>query len=170
MQLRVLAAGIILLALFTVTPALLSAQEPHDPIAGVTGGPIGQGQPDIAPGHILSLRRVVFEQGGYVSTHHHSGPLVLYVESGALHYRVVEGEAEIFRGELFKAGAGTPVPSDRLGPGDEAVLEAGNWLYEAGLVHSVRNEGSKPAVVWLSALWAADQPSTIFHEEATPAP
>ncbi len=169
MRLSVLAAGIILLALFTVTPALLRAQQ-TEPISGVAGGPIGQGQPEIAPGHTLSLRRVVFEPGGYVSTHHHPGPLVLYVESGALHYRVVEGKVEIFRGELFKAGAGTPVPSERLGPGDEAILEAGNWLYESELVHSARNEGSEPAIVWLAALRAADQPSTIFHEEATPAP
>ncbi|MGH2557613.1 MAG: hypothetical protein ACRDJH_01005 [Thermomicrobiales bacterium] len=75
------------------------------------------------------------------------------------------------RGELYAAGEGTATPTEQLGPGDETVLYAGDWLYEdGGVVHEAHNAGSEPAVVWLAALWAADEPGTIFHEEATPAP
>jgi quercetin dioxygenase-like cupin family protein len=167
----ILTAGLALIALFGVAPALLGAQQ-SEPISGVGGGPIGQGQPKVAPGHILSLRRAIFEPGGYVATHHHSGPLVLYVESGELTYGpVATGDVENVRGELYEAGEGTPIPTERLGVGDETVLQAGDWLYEGSdVVHSVRNDAGAPAVVWLAALWATDQPGLIFHEDATPAP
>ncbi len=162
---------IVILALVGVAPALLAARQ-TEPISGVSGGAIGQGAPAIAPGHTLSLRRAVFEPDGYVSTHHHPGPLVLYIESGELNYGpIVEGQVDVVRGELYAAGEGTVTPTEQLGPGDETVLRSGDWLYEdGGVVHEAHNAGSEPAVVWLSALWASDEPGTIFHEQATPTP
>lgn len=157
---------LVMIALVGIAPALIAARQ-TEPIAGVEGGAIGQGAPAAAPGHTLSLRRAVFAPDGYVSTHHHPGPLVLFVESGELTYGpIVEGQVEIVRGELYAAGEGTVTPTEQLGPGNETVLRSGDWLYEeGGVVHEARNAGSEPAVVWLSALWTTDEPGTIFHEE-----
>ena len=131
------------------------------PIVGVTVSLLGTGQPEAAPGHDLALRRFVFEPGGSVADHHHPGALVLYVESGALTYAVVEGAVEVRRA----AQGGTPGPTDRLGPGDETVLDAGDSLFEQGVVHSARNDGDEPAVVWVSSVAEGGQPFTVFHEE-----
>ena len=135
------------------------------PIVGVTVGLLGAGQPEAAPGHDLALRRVVFEPGGSIANHEHPGALVLYVESGALTYAVVEGTVEVQR-----AGQdGTPGPTEQLGPGDETVLDPGTSLFEQSVVHSARNDGDEPAVVWVSSVIETGQPFTLFHEGmATP--
>jgi quercetin dioxygenase-like cupin family protein len=162
----VLTTFLVMIGLASVAPPLFAARQ-SEPIAGVGGGAIGQGSPAVGPGHTLSLRRAVFEPDGYVSTHHHPGPLVLFVETGELSYGpIVEGRVEVVRGEIYAAGEGTVTPTEPLGPGDETVLRSGDWLYEdGGVVHEAHNAGSEPAVVWLSALWANDEPGTIFHEE-----
>src|SRR5687767_8772213 len=49
---------------------------------GVSGGAVGSGEPEMAPGYLLSLRRGVFEPGGIVPLHQHPGALVIYIESG----------------------------------------------------------------------------------------
>ncbi len=137
------------------------------PIVGVTVSLLGAGQPDAAPGHELASRRLVFEPGGSVANHHHPGALVLHVESGALTYAVVEGAVEVRR-----AGRdGTPGPTDRLGPGDETVLNAGDSLFEQSVIHSARNDGDEPTVVLVSSVIESGQPFTLFHEETgTPTP
>ena len=80
---------------------------------GVGGGPVGSGEPAAAPGHVLSLRRGIFEPGGVVPFHHHPGALVLWVESGELTYVVAEGEAQVTRATVD----GTPGPTEAVGPG-----------------------------------------------------
>lgn len=166
MRAKAILLPLLVVGLLGLMPALIVAGQAEEPIAGVSGGAIGEGELAAMPGSILSLRRAVFEPGGYVSTHHHTGPLILYVESGELTYPIVEGDVEIHRG----VDEGTPAASERFGSGEEPVLGAGDWLFEDGIVHGARNDGDTPAVVWLAAVWAADQPGTIFHEEATPAP
>ena len=91
---------------------------------------------------------------------------MVHVESGELTYTVIEGTVQVQRA----ATAGTPGPTEAVGPGQETVLRAGDWLFEQGVVHSVRNDGSEPTVVLVMALTAADQPFTVFHEMGTPAP
>lgn len=139
---------------------------PAAPIVGVTAGLLGAGQPKAAPGHELALRRLVFEPGGGIADHHHPGALVVYVESGALTYAVVEGAVEVRRAEV----GGTPGPTDQLGPGDETVLTAGASLFEQGVTHSARNDGEEPAVVWVSSVIENGQSFSVFHADtATPA-
>jgi quercetin dioxygenase-like cupin family protein len=132
---------------------------------GVSGGAVGSGEPVVAPGYLLSLRRGVFELGAIVPLHHHPGALVIYVESGELTYTVSEGEALATRA----AEEGTPAPSERIGPGDAALLRPGDAVYEEGVVHVTQNLGNEPAVIWIAALTATDEPLTQFHEMATPA-
>ena len=133
---------------------------------GVSGGAVGSGEPDAAPGHILSLRRGIFEPGGIVPLHHHPGALVIYVESGELTYTVSEGEALVTR----VAPEGTPAPTERFGPGTAAVLRPGDVVYEEGVVHVTENLGDEPAVIWISALTATDEPLTQFHDAAMATP
>jgi len=127
-------------------------------VVGVTIGLLGAGQPAAAPGHALELRRVVFEPGGSIADHVHPGALVLFVESGALTYAVAEGEVEIQRA----AQPGTPGPTERLGAGDETVLNAGDSLFEQSVAHSARNDGDEPAVVLVSSVAETGEPFTVF--------
>jgi quercetin dioxygenase-like cupin family protein len=138
------------------TPAIASV--------GVSGGAVGSGEPEAAPGQLLSLRRGVFEPGGIVPLHHHPGALVIYVESGTLTYSVHEGEAVLTRA----AAEGTPAATERIGPGIAVQLRPGDVVYEEGVAHVTENLGDEPAVIWIAALTATDEPLTQFH--ATPAP
>jgi quercetin dioxygenase-like cupin family protein len=133
---------------------------------GVGGGAVGGGEPAFAPGYLLSLRRGIFEPGGIVPLHHHPGALVIYVESGALTYTVSEGEALVTR----VAAEGTPAPTERLGPGDAALLQPGDVVYEEGVVHVTENLGEEPATIWIAALTATNEPLTQFHEMAMATP
>lgn len=147
-------------------PAPAMQATPAIESVGVSGGAVGSGEPAFAPGHLLSLRRGVFEPGAIVPLHHHPGALVIYVESGSLTYTVSEGEALLTRA----SDAGTPAPSSRLGHGDAALLQPGDVVYEEGVVHVTENLGEEPAVIWIAALTATDEPLTQFHEMATATP
>ncbi len=133
---------------------------------GVKTDVLGSGQPDAASGQALAGRRNTYEPGGFTPAHHHPGALVVHIESGELTYTVIEGTVQVHRA----ATAGTPGPTEEVSSGQETVLSAGDWLFEQGVVHAVRNEGSEPTVVLSMALTAADQPFTVFHEVGTPAP
>ena len=126
---------------------------------GVTTDILGMGQPDAAPGQTLVGRRNTYEPGGFTPAHHHPGALVVHVESGELTYTVIEGNVQVQRATT----AGTPGPTEELGPGQETVLLAGDWVFEQGVVHSVRNDGSAPTVALVTALTATDEPYTVFH-------
>ena len=147
-------------------PATARQATPAVGSVGVGGGAVGSGEPQTAPGQLLSLRRGVFEPGGIVPLHHHPGALVIYVEAGELTYTVSEGEAIVTR----VAETGTPAPGERIGPGDATLLRPGDAVYEEGVVHVTENLGDKPAVIWIAALTAVDEPLTQFHEMATPPP
>ena len=53
---------------------------------GVTAEVLGSGQPSVAPGHELSLRRITIAPGGGIPAHTHPGALVIYLESGTWGY------------------------------------------------------------------------------------
>ncbi|MGH2615761.1 MAG: cupin domain-containing protein [Thermomicrobiales bacterium] len=151
---------------FHTAPTTAIQATPTIGSVGVGGGAVGSGEPEFAPGYLLSLRRGIFEPGGIVPLHHHPGALVIYVESGTLTYTVSEGEALVTRA----AQEGTPSPAERLGPGAAALLQPGDAVYEEGVVHVTENLGDEPAVIWIAALTAADEPLTQFHELAMATP
>jgi quercetin dioxygenase-like cupin family protein len=49
----------------------------------------------------------------------------------------------------------------------ETTLRAGDAVFEQGVTHVSRNDGSSPVVLWIAALSESDQPLTVF-EQATP--
>jgi quercetin dioxygenase-like cupin family protein len=146
-----------------------TAQDSTPPVesVGVGGGAVGSGEPSIVPGYLLSLRRGIFEPGGIVPLHHHPGALVIYVESGVLTYTVSEGEALVTR---VVDDGGTPGPAETVGPGDATDLMPGDVVYEDGVVHVTENLGNEPAVIWIAALTALDEPLTQYHETASATP
>ena len=160
--------AVALLGLLALGRPITAAQDATPPPAsvGVTTQILGSGRPDAAPGQSLGARRNTFAPGGFVPPHMHPGALVLHVEVGELTYTVIEGTVQIQRA----ASAGTPGPTEQLGPGQETVLRAGDWLFEQGVVHSARNATSGETVVLVASLTAADMPFTMFHEMGTPAP
>lgn len=147
--------------------SLLGAQEATPtPVSsvGVSGGALGQGEPEAAPDHVLWLRHATFEPGGYVPLHHHPGALVLSVESGSLLYAVEEGVATVTR----KGTDGSPGATEAIGPGEETTINAGDSVFEQGVLHTAINEGDEPTKLLIAALAVADEPFTQYHEDARP--
>ncbi len=135
-------------------------------VADVTVTRLGHGLPTAADGQELTLLRVTFAPGGSIGGHVHPGALTLSIESGALVYAVVEGEAEVQRAAVD----GTPVPAESLTAGQETTLNPGDWVFEQGIVHTARNDGAEPAVVLVAGLMRAGEPFTQCHDaHATPA-
>ena len=153
------------LGLFAFAPSRLDARQATPStacISGVTVEPLGVGQPTAADGQELKLLRVTFAPGGSIGMHTHPGALTLSIESGALTYAVVDGEADVVRA----SSDGTPAPPERLTSGDETILRPGDWLFEQGIVHSARNEGTEPTEVLIAGLMTAGEAFTQCHEEA----
>ena len=157
--------AVVLLGLLALSGLIAVAQDATPTASvGVTTDILGNGQPSTAPGEALGMRRNTFEPGGFVPPHMHPGALVLHVESGELTYTLIEGTVQIQRA----ATAGTPGPTEELGPGQETVLRAGDWLFEQGVVHSARNATTDETVVLVASLTTADMPFTVFHQMGTP--
>lgn len=160
--------AVTLLGLLALGRLITVAQDATPPPAsvGVTTQILGGGQPDAAPGEALGMRRNTFAPDGFVPAHMHPGALILHVESGELTYTLIEGTVQIQRATTD----GTPGATEELGPGEETVLRAGDWLFEQGVVHTARNATSGETVVLVASLTAGDMPFTVFHEMGTPAP
>jgi quercetin dioxygenase-like cupin family protein len=134
-------------------------------VSDVTVTRLGHGLPSAAEGLELTLLRVTFAPGGSIGAHIHPGALTLSIESGALAYTMLDGHAEVQRAPV----EGTPVPTEMLAAGQEAILNPGDWLFEESMVHMARNDGTEPAVVLVSGLMRAGEPFTQCVEwPATP--
>ena len=156
---------LVALGLLAIAPARIGAHQSTPStgcISDVTVQPLGRGQPSAAAGKELTLLRVTFAPGGSIGLHGHPGSLTLSIESGALTYAVVDGEADVVRA----SSDGTPAPPERLTSGDETVLRPGDWLFEQGIVHSARNDGTEPTEVLVAGLMTAGEAFTQCHEEA----
>ena len=160
--------------------AVLAARGPHafaqaDPSmppgsVGITVEALGNGQPTLAPGYALGLIRLTWESGATLNTHRHAGASLLYIESGAMTYTLLEGTATVSRAAEGDATPGGAAATEPMSAGEEVVLEAGDTLFEdADVVHTARNAGDAPIVVLIANLISTDEPAPIFMEEATPA-
>ncbi len=119
------------------------------------------------PGMLLQLYRVTIAPGAVVPPHIHAGQLIVAIESGTAAYTILDEEGESGRGQF-----GTPTATDVITAGTEVMLGPGEWiLEEPGIVHTVRNPGDEPLVLFVSALTAADQPllQPMAMDMATPA-
>jgi quercetin dioxygenase-like cupin family protein len=107
--------------------------------AGITKETLGQGTSAVAPDRVLLLARRTFAPGADSGAHPAPGPVVLYVESGAVAFAVQDGAALVTR-----AGSTT---TESVAAGSEVTLNTGDAVsYDQGVVHDVYNEGKVPAV------------------------
>jgi quercetin dioxygenase-like cupin family protein len=121
---------------------------------------LGAAQPASAAGQSLVLVRALFGVGGGIGPHTHPGTLIVAVESGQFGVTLEEDSA--MHMVVMRAGdeAGTPAAEEMLIPGQEAVLEPGDWFIETGMVHSARTVGDEPVEVTFTGLVEAGQPVT----------
>jgi mannose-6-phosphate isomerase-like protein (cupin superfamily) len=138
-----LVAALLLLmgALLATSAHIAGAQGSATPAAGagITKETLGQTMSAVAPDRVLLLARRTFAPGADSGAHPAPGPVVLYVESGAVTFSVTDGTALVTR-----AGATT---QESVTAGNEVTLNQGDEVsYDQGVVHDVYNEGSVPAV------------------------
>jgi quercetin dioxygenase-like cupin family protein len=120
---------------------------------------LGAAQPADAEGQALVLVRAFFGVGGGIGPHTHPGTLVVSVESGSFGV-TLEEESDMEMTVMRSGDAGTPAAAEPLSPGQEAVLNPGDWFIETGMIHSARTVGDEPVTVTFTGLVAAGQPVT----------
>ena len=110
--------------------------------------------PEVSPGHELSLARVVIPAGENLAVHVHPGPQLAWIAEGTLTYSVDEGSVYVYR------NAGTPDEvEETIGPGQTTELRPGDSVIEpTGVVHSSRNAGDEPVVIFLATLFEEGAP------------
>jgi quercetin dioxygenase-like cupin family protein len=125
---------------------------------------LGNAQPAAAEGQTLVLVRAMWAPGGGIGPHTHPGTLVISVESGQFGFTLAEdqmaGEMTVMR----SGEPGTPAVPEPMTPGQEVVLEPGDWVVETGMVHSARAVGDEPVSVVFSGLATTGQPLTTCVE------
>jgi len=120
---------------------------------------INSGRPGNAPGNVFELVRVTIPPGATIAAHSHPGMQIILIESGAVQYSVIRGAVKIRRAALSDGTAG---PVEIVRAGQTAEVDAGDSFIETrGMVHSVMNEGTVPAVILASSLFDADEPANI---------
>lgn len=160
----VFAAG----SLLGVAPAKLDARQ-ATPV-GVTRQRLGGGESAETPGFELVLARRTFALGATTAPgDRNSGPVVLFAEAGTIGFTVVEGAAVVTRVTAGTTAAGTPAPTETIGPGAEAILNQGDSVfYDTGVLHVVRNAGDVEAVSSEARLPAVEE--TPAAGTAAPSP
>jgi quercetin dioxygenase-like cupin family protein len=172
-ELRARVVALVILVAFGASVAgyAVSAQEATPAATPASGASavrevIGGGTPEDAPEDVLNLVRYVIEPGAKLPPHTHPGMQVNVVESGTLHYVVVEGTVTYLRA----ADAGNPDAAQTLTSGQEIDFYPGDTFTEPeGMVHYGENRTTRSIILYTASLFDADAPpSTIV--EATPAP
>jgi hypothetical protein len=138
-------------------------------------GLLGRLDSEVAPGQALSLVRVVIPVGGSVAPHTHPGETVWHLESGAVGFTLLDGEARLVRAVAGAPAAATPTAAEEAIPvGAELTLGAGDTVYYDGsALQRERNLGDGAAVVLVASLRGVDAPLRQMAEgaaAATPAP
>lgn len=139
-KLLVLMVILLLSAALSAVPAIAGAQgKPAAPANGITQVTLGKGATAVAPGRTLLLNRRTFAPGADSGAHPAPGPVVLYVESGYVGFKVIDGEAAVTWGSSAKTEPIVAGSEEKLMPGDEVSSDQ-------GVIHEVRNIGATPAV------------------------
>jgi quercetin dioxygenase-like cupin family protein len=148
-----------------VTASAQAAQPAPQPVTlecatDMRAAVLGATQPSAAEGQSLVLVRAVFGVGGGIGPHTHPGTLVVAVESGQFGVTLAEDHDMPMVVMRASDEPGTPSAEEQLEPGQEAILEPGDFFIETGMVHSARTVGEEPVVVTFTGLVEAGQPVT----------
>lgn len=124
--------------------------------------------PSLAPGMVLEFDRITWAPGFEVPMHFHPAVDIVYVVSGSVAWSVEDGTAQVYRAAVD----GTPVPTEVLEPGSEAVLTPGDIIIfdypRTGMRHAARVVGDEPVIMLNPVLYDPSQELTQFPEGVTP--
>jgi quercetin dioxygenase-like cupin family protein len=123
-----------------------------------------------APGYSLQLLRFTFGPGATIAPHYYAGAQAGWVASGDLAITRLGGLDAVLR---RAPAAGTPGPVEQLALGVETVLHPEDALFDSGSEHWVRNTGSAPCVIYVSALYKEGRrapPSSTTRARRSPSP
>jgi cupin len=124
-------------------------------VKGVTVEPLAQAMPSNAGGQALVLLRLTIAPGGGFAPHTHPGTVTVSVVSGTLDFtHLADAPMDVMRA----ASGATPAAAEPVTKGVPVSLHPGDWMVEQGMVHTMANGGSDPAVVLVAGLVPPDQP------------
>jgi quercetin dioxygenase-like cupin family protein len=104
---------------------------------------------DKALGQTLELTRVIIPAGMDIAAHTHPGTQLAVVTEGTLTYTVIKGEVQVTHG----AGK-SDAKVETVKSGQSVQVQTGDSLVETvGMVHTAKNNGKGPVVIYLSALF-----------------
>jgi len=114
------------------------------------------GSPTEAPRQSLELTRVIVPGGEQIAAHTHPGMQLAVIVEGTLTYTVIQGAVQVTR------AAGTPdAKAESVASGQSVDLLPGDSVIETpGMVHTARNGGNVPAVIYLSSLFPQGAPAS----------
>lgn len=126
-----------------------SVESPADGITTTTRQLLIDTNPPGAPGKDQQLIRVIIPKGAVLATHTHAGSMLSIITEGDLTYTVHrDGTAT-----LIHDAAGKNPQKDTIKPGETKVIKPGDALFEPqGIVHSAKNLGDGPIVLYQSGL------------------
>jgi len=126
-----------------------SVKSPADGITVTTRQQLIDTNPTAAPGKDQQLIRVIIPAGATLAPHTHAGGILSIITEGVLTYTVYrDGTAT-----LIHDAAGKNPQKDTIKPGETKEIKPGDALYEPqGIVHSGKNNGKVPIVIYQSAL------------------
>lgn len=120
---------------------------------------INSGRPGNAPGEVFELVQVTIPPGATIAPHSHPGMQIILIESGSVQYAVIRGAIRVRRVALADGTAG---PVEVVRAGRTVEIAAGDSFIETrGMIHSVVNGGTVPAVILASSLFDTDEPANI---------
>jgi quercetin dioxygenase-like cupin family protein len=107
----------------------------------------------------MQLIEVVIPPDAAIATHSHPGMQLVYLESGTIDYTVVRGSIRVRRAP---ATDGSPGAIELFqGPRTVQIDVGDSFVETRGMVHSVVNRGTVPAVIIASSLFDRDEPANI---------
>lgn len=120
-----------------------------DGITTTTRQQIIDTHPPAAAGKDQQLIRVIIPKGAVLAPHTHAGSILSIITEGTLTYTVYrDGTAT-----LIHDAAGKNPQQDTIKPGETKEIKPGDALFEPqGIVHSGKNNGDVPIVIYQSAL------------------
>lgn len=135
-------------------------------VSGTTVEPLAQAMPSQANGQALVLLRLTIAPGGGFTPHKHPGTVEVSVVSGTLEFtHLDDGPMQVMRA----ASGATPAAAESVTKGVPVTLQPGDWMVEAGMVHTMTNPGTEPAVLLVAGLVPPSQPLVQCVDAGTPA-
>jgi quercetin dioxygenase-like cupin family protein len=129
---------------------------PADGVTQVERQLLDEATTDRAPGQTVQLTRVIIPAGQEIAAHTHPGPQLAVIAGGTLTYTVIQGKVQVTR------AAGTPAAkSETVSSGQSVDLQPGDTVAETpDMIHTGRNAGDGPVVIYLSSLFPAGAPAS----------